>query len=271
MADPFDIWSVEANGFRPILESLFCRNGATTYSAYPKNKRVCFGWPEAQVKDYLLALGEDKTSKSKRCILFRLSVGPDHGLVYHGSPFRVPPTGNPKDIKDRVDCDIPYGGSLPEGFQGAVEKAFAFMLRDPELARLRAPNSPPDVPTKPAPDTAEPPSRVKYETLRIVRDTAMALDVKKTCKRGCQLCGVTLMLGDVPYSEAHHLQPLGGDYRGLDVRENLLSVCPNCHAKLDYGAVQIDIKKLFHSDLHCPSEGYIAYHNETMHDKKGII
>lgn len=52
-----------------------------------------------------------------------------------------------------------------------------------------------------------------------------------------------------PYMEAHHFIPLSTqDYFefSLDVEANIISLCPNCHRKLHYGADIIgDLKKLY--------------------------
>ena len=144
MADPFDIWSADARAFRTRLEALLCRHGSKPYASHPENKRVGFGWPLGETKHHILALGED--TEERRGLVVRLTVGPGHGLVTTGSPFYTPPTRNPKDEKERVDCLIRYGGSLPRGFREAVEMAFKYMLSDPKLAKFRDPDSPPGLP-----------------------------------------------------------------------------------------------------------------------------
>lgn len=55
----------------------------------------------------------------------------------------------------------------------------------------------------------------------------------------CQICLAQRRRSEHEhYAEGHHLHPLGEG--GPDIRENILIVCPKCHADLDYGMVAID-------------------------------
>ncbi|MBN1866531.1 HNH endonuclease [Candidatus Sumerlaeota bacterium] len=124
-----------------------------------------------------------------------------------------------------------------------------------------APSTPPS--TLRALDVEEPsqPKRVMQDTYRILRDTALTRQVKESSRFHRQICGgepLTLKDG-TPYAEAHHVKPLGAPHNGLDVRENILCVCPNCHVLLDYGAVELDAKK-----MKSIAPEYIAYHNERI-------
>jgi predicted restriction endonuclease len=106
------------------------------------------------------------------------------------------------------------------------------------------------------------PPRKGYETHRIVRDTATSREIKRIYEFRCQICKKRLELAPGEfYAEAHHLQPLGGDHRGPDVKENLLCVCPNCHALLDYFAMPIRALKL---DRHEINQAYVNYHNSKV-------
>jgi 5-methylcytosine-specific restriction endonuclease McrA len=107
------------------------------------------------------------------------------------------------------------------------------------------------------------PERVRQEIYRILRDTAMARAVKEAHQYRCQICGQTLMLGDgTPYAEAHHIVPLGTPHNGLDVRDNILCVCPNDHVLLDYGAIKLDENR-----LEGIGKQFIGYHNESIYGK----
>ena len=47
-----------------------------------------------------------------------------------------------------------------------------------------------------------------------------------------------------PYTEPHHLVPMSYSYKfevSLDVEENIVSLCSNCHNEIHYG---IDAKRL---------------------------
>jgi len=109
------------------------------------------------------------------------------------------------------------------------------------------------------------PERVTTTVSRIVRDTMLANSVKNIHRHKCQLCGLQLTLKEGWYSEAHHIQPLGTPHDGPDVIDNIICVCPNCHAQLDYGAISLAITKLPMVGHHTISQKYIDYHNSKIH------
>ncbi len=75
---------------------------------------------------------------------------------------------------------------------------------------------------------------------RLIRDTAVARRIKQLYEGQCQLCGLRLVGPDGrPYGEGAHIKPLGRPHNGPDVEPNLLCLCPNCHVRLDLGAVLI--------------------------------
>ena len=116
-----------------------------------------------------------------------------------------------------------------------------------------------------AEDINEPkgPGRVKQETYRILRDTALARKVKESNNYKCQICGKKLELNEEKlYAEAHHIKPLGKPHNGPDICENIICVCPNHHALLDYGAI-----KLNGNNLQEIGTQYIDYHNEQIFGK----
>ena len=111
-------------------------------------------------------------------------------------------------------------------------------------------------------DILEPPNRVKSTTHRIIRDTNITRRVKEIYHHKCQLCEVSIEIGQGRrYAEAHHLWPLGQG--GLDIIENILCLCPNHHVMLDYGGMRLqkrDIKLLSH-DI---SDEFIEFHNTKV-------
>lgn len=114
-------------------------------------------------------------------------------------------------------------------------------------------------------DIGEPakPERVLQETYRILRDTSLARMVKESYQYRCQICGQTLKLSDGSlYAEAHHIIPLGKPHNGLDIRGNIICVCPNDHVLLDYGAIKLD-----GSSLEGIGKEYIDYHNNNIYGK----
>ncbi|MEU9990303.1 YDG/SRA domain-containing protein [Streptomyces sp. NPDC048045] len=75
---------------------------------------------------------------------------------------------------------------------------------------------------------------------RIVRDAAAARRIKQLYENECQICEMRLVGSDgKPYSEGAHIKPLGNPHNGPDVERNILCLCPNCHVRLDIGAIAI--------------------------------
>ena len=122
-----------------------------------------------------------------------------------------------------------------------------------------------------------PPSKVTIETTRVIRDSKMSQRLKRLYGDKCQICGTPIKLSKRNYSETHHLQPLGGTHQGPDIQGNMLVVCPNHHAQLDYGAIAIDpntleithrngdkIGKLTVLKRHGLKKRYLKYHNQIQ-------
>ncbi|MEW2076616.1 YDG/SRA domain-containing protein [Streptomyces sp. NPDC012403] len=112
---------------------------------------------------------------------------------------------------------------------------------------------------------------------RLVRDTAAAQRIKQLYEGECQLCGLRLMGPDgSPYSQGAHIRPLGKPHHGPDVEPNILCLCPNCHLRLDIGAITVDeegsvivrsdlagarlLPKLTVRDSHRVHPEYLRYH-----------
>ncbi|WP_321447658.1 HNH endonuclease [uncultured Cohaesibacter sp.] len=102
-------------------------------------------------------------------------------------------------------------------------------------------------------------------TSRIIRDTAMTRKVKALHRSKCQICDSSILLPDgTSYAEAHHIIPIGSPHYGPDVSENIVIVCPNHHAQLDFGCVEINVEELTGAAGHTISSKSIAYHNEKI-------
>jgi len=115
-------------------------------------------------------------------------------------------------------------------------------------------------------DDPQPNNRVQYEQSRIIRDTQLTLNVKHLYTFKCQICGTGLLFDDGQrYAEAHHLKPLGGPHNGPDVLENIICVCPNHHALLDYGGIQVDTTAFILPLKHRLAEDYVQYHNSKIY------
>ncbi|MBT2740543.1 HNH endonuclease [Bacillus sp. ISL-77] len=124
--------------------------------------------------------------------------------------------------------------------------------------------------SKIATDIGEPalPTRSGTTVYRILRDTALARNIKNLHNHRCQICGdrLELISGEF-YSEAHHIKPLGTPHNGPDVAENIIVLCPNHHVLCDYGAVQIDATLIHNVKGHTISNEYINYHNSKIYNK----
>ncbi len=113
-----------------------------------------------------------------------------------------------------------------------------------------------------------PPLKVLTEIYRILRDTTLARKIKEIHNYTCQVCGlkpIQLPNGNF-YAEAHHLMPLG-KHGGLDIEGNIICVCPNCHVKLDYGVIKLEIEKLQTHKSHKVDESFVKYHNKEIYNK----
>jgi hypothetical protein len=76
---------------------------------------------------------------------------------------------------------------------------------------------------------------------RRIRDTEEAKKLKVEYYNTCQICNEKITIAyRLNYSEAHHIQPLGGEHKGPDNRKNLIVLCPNHHAMFDLGVIAID-------------------------------
>lgn len=107
--------------------------------------------------------------------------------------------------------------------------------------------------------------RVEQKVYRVLRDTEIARTIKKIHNNRCQICGHSISLPDgTYYSEAHHIMPLGRPHNGPDVPSNILCLCPNHHAVLDYGAARIDIRELTMDTNHSIDIKFIDYHNRII-------
>jgi hypothetical protein len=113
------------------------------------------------------------------------------------------------------------------------------------------------------------PDRVLTTTFRIARDTEKVRRVKRIHRNECQICGRTIELPNGSrYSEGHHIKPLGSEHNGPDEICNILCVCPNHHAELDYCASPIDLSTLRTSRLHPIDPVFVEYHNSVRYCAK---
>lgn len=116
------------------------------------------------------------------------------------------------------------------------------------------------------------PERIETTTYRILRDTALARQVKVLHEYRCQICKHTIKLADGSfYAEAHHIRPLGTPHNGPDAIGNIICVCPNHHAELDYGVIPLPGLDLVNSPDHVIESEYMQYHNEVIYKASGRL
>ncbi len=109
------------------------------------------------------------------------------------------------------------------------------------------------------------PQRVLVDTYRILRDTDLARRIKLLHGNRCQVCGEVLQLEpSVTYSEAHHIRALGSPHFGPDTGANIIVVCPNHHALLDFGAIPLDLAQIRTAAGHTIGQEFIDYHNSVV-------
>jgi 5-methylcytosine-specific restriction enzyme A len=134
------------------------------------------------------------------------------------------------------DCGCPDGISQIDGYE-AMRMRTAIDIAEPNKSR-----------------------RIETSVSRIIRDTRIVRSIKEIYADQCQLCGMVIQLLDATYSEAHHIRPLGAPHNGADEMTNLLVVCPTCHVKLDFAAIEISIQELAHLKHDIDGE-CVEYHN----------
>ncbi|KAA6342700.1 hypothetical protein EZS27_009572 [termite gut metagenome] len=113
---------------------------------------------------------------------------------------------------------------------------------------------------------AEDTVRVLRELAVILRNRRLVDKLKKLYNHTCQLCGVQLIIDtNKPYSEIHHIIPLGKPHEGKDILENMIRVCPNCHVLLDFKAIRLEPESL--NAKHYISKKSIEHHNSQVRNK----
>ena len=105
--------------------------------------------------------------------------------------------------------------------------------------RRQDPIPPPWAPVSTPPPVVTLPGSKEVTVLRVIRNTAMAREVKVLHNYTCQVCELRIETPVGPYAEGAHIKPLGAPHRGPDTLDNLLCLCPNHHLLFDLGAIMI--------------------------------
>lgn len=105
------------------------------------------------------------------------------------------------------------------------------------------------------------PARMARIREEIQRDESLVRRIKSIYSNCCQICGLSIRIGpDKFFSNVHHIWPLGKPFDGPDCLENLICVCPNHHAQLDYHSIELSPKDLI-LDKHAIGKKFIEHHN----------
>jgi hypothetical protein len=143
-----------------------------------------------------------------------------------------------------------------------LERAWNYREGHPWID-LDGPGLPPAVGLDVRPERAQ--RRIEVTVSRVVRDTLTVAKLKMLHGHRCQVCGKSLRLGRAKkYSEGHHLRPLGAPHDGPDVAANIVIVCPNHHALLDFAALGIAAGQLRSIPGHSVGQEFIRYHNRLV-------
>lgn len=103
---------------------------------------------------------------------------------------------------------------------------------------------------------------------RLVRDTKLARELKARYHNTCQLCGTIIKGRNSPQiSEAHHIKPYNKSHKGDDTFQNMIILCPNCHAQFDqlYYAINPETEEVHCVDESDPRHGSRLIMNEDHH------
>lgn len=94
-------------------------------------------------------------------------------------------------------------------------------------------------------EEGESPSRRQVVVNRIIRDSALSRFLKALYQSQCQICTRSFGLPNGgKYAESHHLRPLGKTHAGIDKETNMMVLCPNHHAMMDFGVIAVHPEKL---------------------------
>ena len=108
-----------------------------------------------------------------------------------------------------------------------------------------------------------PADRVNVSIRRIIRDSKLSIYLKELYQHKCQICGFRIDLSNrQPYSETHHIRPLGEPHNGPDTIENMIVLCPNHHAMMDLGVIAIDPDKM--TVVGCNKSNKITLHDDYI-------
>jgi hypothetical protein len=122
------------------------------------------------------------------------------------------------------------------------------------------------------PDGQLNPERRPVTTNRVLRDNAIAAEVKRLHECRCQVCGTRLETPEGWYAQCAHIRPLGTPHDGPDRLDNVLCLCPNHHVLFDTGAFSIgaDLRLLGMEGALCMVAGHSISKDYLYHHRNRI-
>ncbi|TMR94757.1 HNH endonuclease [Nonomuraea basaltis] len=131
-------------------------------------------------------------------------------------------------------------------------------------------------------DGSPSPQRRQSTTMRVIRDSVLAQQIKDLHGHHCQICGVRLRLPDGSYAEGAHIRPVGQPHNGPDEPGNILCLCPNDHVLFDRGGLTLTDDLLIFDEVagqvrgslrlapqHVINIAHVAYHREAARQVPG--
>lgn len=234
---------------------------------YRENRDLTLSKLEPLAEDYEASAGTIQRHIRFRCLhdpestLLDQVDGWQELVAEDGTLDHIEEIAEPPEEDEAVEAE-------PEEARDYAEIAAETGVHEPDEAEAVA--------DLPQPDA----DRVETTTARIVRNTALAKELKEQYQSHCQLCGEAKHRAPLQhYAEVHHVKPLGRPHEGPDEKSNMLILCPNHHADFDHGLVHLDPEtlevthatdetvsgqELLRMDDHDIDESVLEYHNEEI-------
>jgi predicted HNH restriction endonuclease len=180
---------------------------------------------------------------------YREHVPPSYQAMIRGNIESASPDSDVWDEKNDIFYSVNGIGGGVWGLRSMQKTPLAIDVSDPNLS-----------------GGAAEPGKILIQVYRVIRDTKLCRDIKKLYNYECQICGLTINLpDDGRYAEAHHIIPLGAPHHGADKAENIIVVCPNHHAMLDYGVIKLEPALIIARGKHQISNDSVVYHNAKIY------
>lgn len=245
--------------------------------AHTDSQRLCdtlFASMQSRIPNLQVARAKDtcgfyQTDHNRFAYAYHRTSSPQIRVYFRGEIPTPPvdPTGTldihvrPK-VEKGWDKELPYFLIIDQEAQveAAAQLLINFAL---PLSSRRGQARKANITTPIASDKSEAPAgRTETTTYRILRDTELARRIKYIHEFKCQICNHSIRLPDgSAYAEAHHIKPLGEPHNGPDIAGNILCLCPNHHAEMDYLVSPLVLENIRTCPEHHIDTQYVEYHN----------